>query len=75
MLFGVSSTKKARRFGAGRFVRFSAISIAYGRFMFACWLTLVYFNIFTNNVNKKMTKKALFFAHHHPHKPPPAAAG
>ena len=30
--------------------------------MFACWLTYVYFNVFTNNVNKKMTKKELFLA-------------
>ncbi len=30
--------------------------------MFAFWLTYVYFNVFTNNVNKKMTKKALFLA-------------
>jgi hypothetical protein len=36
---------------------------SYWRFMFACWLTIVYFNVFTNNVNKKMTKKALFFGH------------
>jgi len=49
-------------FGAGRFVRFSAISIAYWRFMFAFWQTCGYFNIFSNNVNKKMTKKALFLA-------------
>ena len=32
------------------------------RFMLACWLTYVYFNVFSNNVNKKMTKKALFLA-------------
>ena len=24
--------------------------------MFACWLTYVYFNVFANNVNKKMNK-------------------
>ncbi len=30
--------------------------------MFACWLTYVYFNVFTNNVNKKMNKKQLFLA-------------
>ena len=30
--------------------------------MFAYWLTYVYFNVFTNNVNKKMNKKALFLA-------------
>jgi hypothetical protein len=30
--------------------------------MLACWLTYVYFNVFTNNVKKKMTKKALFLA-------------
>jgi len=30
--------------------------------MFACWLTYGYFNVFTNNVNKKMNKKALFLA-------------
>ena len=28
--------------------------------MFACWQTYVYFNIASNNVNKKMNKKALF---------------
>jgi len=33
--------------------------------MFACWplrerLTWAYFNVFSNNVNKKMTKNALF---------------
>ena len=31
------------------------------RFMFACWQTYGYFNVITNNVNKKMAKKALFF--------------
>ncbi len=30
--------------------------------MLACWLTYVYFNVFANNVNKKMSKKALFLA-------------
>ena len=30
------------------------------RFMFACWQTYGYFNIFSNIVNKKMIKKALF---------------
>ena len=30
--------------------------------MFACWRTYGYFNVFSNNVNKKMTKKALFLA-------------
>ena len=30
--------------------------------MFACWLTYDYFNIVSNIVNKKMTKKALFLA-------------
>jgi hypothetical protein len=30
--------------------------------MSACWLTYGYFNVFPNNVNKKMTKKALFLA-------------
>jgi len=33
---------------------------AYCRFMFVCWLTYVYFNIKTNDVNKKMTKKHFF---------------
>jgi len=33
------------------------------RFMLACWLTYVYFNVYANNVNKKMTKKSTFFAH------------
>jgi len=28
--------------------------------MFAFWLTYVYFNIFSNNVNKKTAKNALF---------------
>jgi len=28
--------------------------------MFACWLTCGYFNVFSNDVNKKMNKKALF---------------
>jgi len=49
-------------FGAGRFVRFSAIYGAYWRFMFACWLTCGYFNIFQTIVNKKMTKKSTFFS-------------
>jgi len=30
--------------------------------MFAFWQTCGYFNIFSNNVNKKMAKKALFLA-------------
>ncbi len=30
--------------------------------MFAFWLTYGYFNVFSNNVNKKMNKKALFLA-------------
>jgi len=30
--------------------------------MFACWQTYEYFNIVSNIVNKKMTKKALFLA-------------
>ena len=30
--------------------------------MLACWLTYVYFNVTSNNVNKKMAKKALFLA-------------
>jgi len=30
--------------------------------MFACWQTYGYFNILSNIVNKKMTKKALFLA-------------
>ncbi len=30
--------------------------------MLACWLIYGYFNVFTNNVNKKTTKKALFLA-------------
>ena len=30
--------------------------------MLACRLTYEYFNVFTNNVKKKMTKKALFLA-------------
>jgi len=37
-------------------------SIACWRFMLACWQTCGYFNIFPNNVNKKMNKKALFLA-------------
>jgi len=37
-------------------------SIAYWRFMLACWQTCGYFSILTNNVNKKMNKKALFLA-------------
>jgi len=37
-------------------------SIAYWRFMLACWQTCGYFNVFSNNVNKKMNKKALFLA-------------
>jgi len=32
------------------------------RFMLACWQTCGYFNVFTNYVNKKMNKKALFLA-------------
>jgi len=32
------------------------------RFMLACWLTYGYFNAFSNNVNKKTNKKALFLA-------------
>jgi len=43
-------------------VRFSAISIAYGRFMFACWQTYGYFNIVSNIVNKKTVKKHFFLA-------------
>ena len=35
---------------------------SYWRFMLAFWLTYVYFNVFSNNVNKKMNKKALFLA-------------
>jgi hypothetical protein len=35
---------------------------SYWRFMFAFWLTYGYFNVFSNNVNKKMNKKALFLA-------------
>ncbi len=31
--------------------------------MFAFWLTCGYFNVFSNIVNKKMTKKSTFFAH------------
>jgi hypothetical protein len=31
--------------------------------MLACWLIYVYFNVFSNYVNKKMNKKALFFSH------------
>ncbi len=30
--------------------------------MFACWQTYDYFNIVSNNVNKKMTKNELFLA-------------
>jgi len=30
--------------------------------MLACWQTYGYFNVVSNNVNKKMTKKALFLA-------------
>ena len=37
-------------------------SIAYWRIVLACWPTIVYFNVFTNNVNKKTNKKALFLA-------------
>ena len=43
-------------------MRFSAISIAYGRFMLACWLTFAYYNIIPNIINKKMTKKQIFWA-------------
>jgi len=32
------------------------------RFMFAFWQTCWHFNIFSNNVNKKTSKKALFLA-------------
>jgi hypothetical protein len=32
------------------------------RFMFAIWQTYRYFNIVSNNVNKKMNKKGAFFA-------------
>jgi len=35
---------------------------AYWRFMLACWQTCGYFDTFANNVNKKMTEKALFLA-------------
>ncbi len=35
-------------------------SIAYWRFMLACWLTYWYFNIVSNIVNKKMSKKQFF---------------
>jgi len=37
-------------------------SIAYWRFMLAFWQTYGYFNVFSNNVNKKTNKKALFLA-------------
>jgi hypothetical protein len=30
--------------------------------MLACWLTYGYFSVFSNIVNKKMNKKALFLA-------------
>ncbi len=30
--------------------------------MFVCWITYGYFNVFSNIVNKKMNKKALFLA-------------
>jgi len=32
------------------------------RFMLACWLTCLYFNILSNNVNKKTAKKQIFLA-------------
>jgi len=54
-------------FGAGRFVRFSAISIAYWRFMLACWQTCGYFNNVSNNSQQKNGQKRTFFGHpeHH----------
>jgi len=52
--------------------------------MLACWLTYVYFNIDSNNVNKKMTKNELFLvipllsigdvSTHHSLKAPPFVA-
>jgi len=45
-------------------------SIACWRFMLACWLTYGYFNVDTNNVNKKMAKKGFFLtACHEPVRP------
>ena len=63
MLFGVPRTKKAAAVIWCRTIRAVLRYIfACWRFMFACWQTYVYFNIDSNNVNKKMTKKALFLA-------------
>jgi hypothetical protein len=61
MLFGVPRTKKAAAVIWCRTIR--AVlrkTAACGRFMLACGLTYVYFNVFTNIVNKKTNKKALF---------------
>jgi len=38
----------------------SEVFSAYWRFVFAIWLTYVYFNIVSNIVNKKMDKNELF---------------
>jgi hypothetical protein len=38
---------------------------ACGRFILAFWLTSGYFNVLSNNVNKKTAKKALFLATEH----------
>jgi len=53
-----------RLFGAGRFVRFSAISCAYWRFMFAFWQTYGYFNAVSNISQQKNGQKATFFGYH-----------
>jgi hypothetical protein len=63
MLFGVPFTKKAAGVIWCRTIR--AVlrkTIAYWRFMFACWLTCMYFNKVSNNFKKKIKKKALFFS-------------
>jgi len=62
MLFGVSSTKKARRFGAGRFVRFSAISSPAGGLCLPAGKHTGILIYYQTIVNKKTTKKTFFFA-------------
>jgi len=53
-------------FGVYLLIRKRAVlrkTIACRRFMLVCWQTCRHFNILSNIVNKKMTKKALFFSH------------
>jgi len=70
MLFGVPLTKKAAGVIWCRTIRavlryifacWRFPSTGSGQVMLACWLTYKYFNLFTNNVNKKMDKNNFFY--------------